>query len=71
MANSFTQIHLQFIFAVQNRISLIDTEWKDILYQYITGILQTNKHKIHKSATLVESKNNKTPSPVGTKGTMT
>ena len=46
MANSFTQIHLQFIFAVQNRISLIDMEWKDRLYQYITGIVQTNKHKM-------------------------
>ena len=46
MANTYTQIYLQFIFAVQNRISLIRPEWKDELYKYITGIVQTNKHKL-------------------------
>jgi hypothetical protein len=29
MANTFTQIYLQFVFAVENRISLIMPEWKD------------------------------------------
>ena len=46
MANTFTQIYLQFIFAVENRISLIMPEWKDELYKYITGIVQNNKHKL-------------------------
>lgn len=46
MANTFTQIYLQLIFAVQNRISLIQPEWKDELYKYITGIVQTNNHKL-------------------------
>jgi len=46
MANTYTQIHLQFVFAVQNRISLIANEWKDELYKYITGIVQRNKHKL-------------------------
>lgn len=46
MANTYTQIHLQFIFAVQNRMSLIQKEWQDRLYQYITGIIQKNKHKM-------------------------
>lgn len=46
MPNTYTQIHLHFIFAVQNRLSVIQKEWKDALYQYITGIVQNNKHKM-------------------------
>jgi REP element-mobilizing transposase RayT len=46
MPNTYTQIHLHFVFAVQNRISLIHNEWKDRLYEYITGIVQANKHKM-------------------------
>ncbi len=46
MPNTYTQIHLHFIFAVQNRLSLIQKEWKNELYQYITGIEQNNKHKM-------------------------
>ena len=46
MANTFTQIYLQFVFAVQDRFSLIRAEWKDELYKYITGIIQNNNHKL-------------------------
>lgn len=46
MANTYTQIHLHLIFAVQNRISLIQDSWAERLYQYIKGIVQTNKHKM-------------------------
>ncbi len=46
MANTFTQIYLQFVFAVQNRSSLISSKWKDELYKYITGIVQNNNHKL-------------------------
>jgi REP element-mobilizing transposase RayT len=46
MANTFTQIYLHLVFAVQNRISLIRPEWKDELYKYITGIVQNNGHKL-------------------------
>ena len=46
MANTFTQIYLHMVFAVQNRISLIQPEWKDELYKYITGIVQNNGHKL-------------------------
>ena len=46
MANTFTQIYLQFVFAVQERASLIRPEWEDELYKYITGIVQNNKHKL-------------------------
>ncbi|WP_093114265.1 IS200/IS605 family transposase [Salinimicrobium catena] len=46
MPNTYTQIHIQFIFAVKYRESLIKQEWKDRLYQYITGIVQRNGHKM-------------------------
>jgi REP element-mobilizing transposase RayT len=34
------------VFAVQNRMSLIQNEWKNELYKYITGIIQNNGHKL-------------------------
>lgn len=46
MANTFTQIYLQLVFAVQDRTSLIRSDWKDELYKYITGIVQNNNHKL-------------------------
>ena len=46
MANTYTQIHIQMVFAVQNRQSLINKEWKDELYKYITGIIQNHNHKV-------------------------
>jgi putative transposase len=46
MANTYTQIHLHLVFAVQNRKSLILSNWEDRLYEYITGIVQQNKHKM-------------------------
>ena len=46
MANTYTQIHIQTVFAVQDRQSLIKNEWKQELYKYITGIIQSNNHKV-------------------------
>jgi len=46
MSNTYTQIHLQLIFAVQNRLALIQPSWKDELYRYITGIVQKHGHKL-------------------------
>ncbi|MGB4959206.1 MAG: IS200/IS605 family transposase [Saprospiraceae bacterium] len=46
MANTYTQIHIQAVFAVENRISLVNPEWKDELYRYITGIIQHYDHKV-------------------------
>jgi REP element-mobilizing transposase RayT len=46
MANTFTQIYIHIVFAVQNRISLIHIEWKDELYKYISGIVKINGHKL-------------------------
>lgn len=46
MPNTYTQIHLQFVFAVKFRKALIHPFWKDELYKYITGIIQNNNHKL-------------------------
>jgi len=46
MSNTYTQIHIQIIFAVKYRMAMIDNIWKDELYKYITGIIQTQKHKL-------------------------
>ena len=46
MANTYTQIHIHFVFAVKYRKGIIHTEWKDDLYKYITGIVQNNGHKM-------------------------
>jgi putative transposase len=46
MANTYTQIHLQFVFAVKHRNALIDASFKDELYKYITGIITANNHKL-------------------------
>ena len=46
MANTYTQIHIQAVFAVKGRQSLISPKWKDELYKYITGIIQSYDHKV-------------------------
>ena len=39
MANTYTQLHIQFVFAVKFRAALIAPEWKQDLHKYITGII--------------------------------
>lgn|SRR5690606_11399507 len=46
MANTYTQFYVQYVFAVQNRISLIHHSWEEELYKIITGIVQNHKHKM-------------------------
>ena len=46
MPNTFTQLHIQLVFAVQHRQALIPASWKDELYQYITGIVQNKGNKL-------------------------
>ncbi len=46
MANTFRQLHIQFVFAVQNRISLIQPVWEEEMNKYITGIVINHKHKM-------------------------
>ena len=46
MPNTYTQIHLHLVFAVKYRQRQISPEWKERLYQYLTGIIQKNGHKV-------------------------
>lgn len=46
MANTYTQIHIQVGFTVQNRDCIIKETWKDELYRYISGIIKNNNHKV-------------------------
>ena len=46
MANTYTQIHLQVVFSVQNRECIIQKQWQDELYKYISGIIHNNGHKL-------------------------
>lgn len=46
MANTYTQLDIQLVFAVRGRESLIHKNWRNELYRYITGIIQTHKHKV-------------------------
>ena len=46
MANTYTQIHIHLIFAVKFRQAQIHSSWKERLHQYLTGIIQSNKHKV-------------------------
>jgi len=46
MANTYTQLYIQFVFAVKNRKGLIQPEWEHELYKYITGIVQNKSHKM-------------------------
>lgn len=46
MANTYTQIHIQVVFTVQNRDCIIQNSWKEELYKYISGVIQNHKHKV-------------------------
>lgn len=46
MANTFSQIYLQFVFAVKGRQNLIVKENKEELHKYITGLVQNRKAKM-------------------------
>jgi len=46
MGNTYTQIHIQAVFTVQNRDCIIRNAWKEELYKYISGIVQSNNHKL-------------------------
>ena len=46
MANTYTQIYIHAVFAVQNRLLLIQKQWEDELQKYITGIVTNKGHKL-------------------------
>lgn len=46
MTNTYTQIHLHFIFTPKFKASLIHPSWEADLYKYITGITKNDGHKM-------------------------
>lgn len=46
MADTFSQIYIQTVFAVQNRNALILPAWEEELYKYITGIVRNKGQKM-------------------------
>lgn len=46
MANTYTQIYIQIVFAVQGRLNLISSAHKEELQKYITGIVTRHGQKL-------------------------
>ncbi|MFZ4622001.1 MAG: IS200/IS605 family transposase [Bacteroidota bacterium] len=46
MANTYTQIYIQIVLAVQGRQKLITAEHREELHKFITGIVQNRGHKL-------------------------
>jgi putative transposase len=46
VANTFSQVYIQTVFAVEGRLSLIKPEFKEGLYKYITGIVKNQSQKL-------------------------
>jgi putative transposase len=46
MANTYTQLYVQIVFAVKGRQNLISKIWKHELYKYITGIVTNEGQKL-------------------------
>ena len=46
MANTYSQLYIQIVFAVKGRQNLICNQWKDELYKYITGIVTNEGQKL-------------------------
>ena len=46
MPNTYTQIHIHVVFAVQDRLSLITDTWRERHYKYIVTTIQGNGHKV-------------------------
>ncbi len=46
MANTFSQIYIQTVFAVSGRMSLIEPDFKEDLHKYIAGIIRNQGQKL-------------------------
>lgn len=46
MANTYSQIYIQIVFAIRGRQSLIPDRHKNELYKYISGIITNKGHKL-------------------------
>src|SRR6185369_9009425 len=46
MANTFSQIYIQTVFAVSGRLTLITQDFKEELHKYISGIVRKQNQKL-------------------------
>jgi len=46
MANTYTQIYIHVVFAIQGRQNLIPKMYKEELHKYIAGIIRNKKQKL-------------------------
>ena len=46
MANTYSQLYIQIVFAVKGRQNLISDDWKEELFKYITGIVTNEEQKL-------------------------
>jgi REP element-mobilizing transposase RayT len=46
MPNTYSQLYIQFVFAVKYRKALLNAAWDERLRLYITAIVQNNGHKM-------------------------
>ncbi|MFH7003233.1 IS200/IS605 family transposase [Flavobacterium bizetiae] len=46
MANTYSQLYVQIVFAVKGRQNLVSKNNKDEIYKYITGIITNQKQKL-------------------------
>ncbi|REJ75389.1 MAG: IS200/IS605 family transposase [Acidobacteria bacterium] len=46
MPNTYSQIYIHIVFAVKGRKNLIDRNWREELYKYITGTVQNKRNKM-------------------------
>lgn len=45
MPGTFSQIYIQIVFAVKGRENIISKNWRDELFQYISGIIKAKNQK--------------------------
>jgi putative transposase len=46
MANTYTQLYIQFIFCPKYRAAIIDSGWEGRLHKYLAAIVQNHQHKL-------------------------
>ena len=45
MANTFSQIYIQYVFAVKGRQNVLHKPWREDVFKYISGIIKTKDQK--------------------------
>ncbi|WP_339903690.1 IS200/IS605 family transposase [uncultured Cyclobacterium sp.] len=45
MASTFSQIYIQYVFAVKGRVNLLKRPWRDEVFKYISGIIKGKNQK--------------------------